>query len=175
MILYDTMTKEKSKDDEIITTNDFYNLFLERKKLYPTTWFLFPTFTRKKNLPLDKKLFRKLIKTYLNIYFNEFYANDVPKYFPLSGELKKAKGFPINFKKSTFIETNSICWIWYLRPSLSFFSNVKLIKLKGSSSRVGKLDKEYQKNKDVSLLKTVSNELKELITNDKIFTTCKAE
>lgn len=165
------MTKEPFKDDEVIRLDYFYKLFVKRKRLYPTSYFLFPTFTKKQKLPLEKSLFKKIVSTYLDIYFNEFYFQKKPKYFILSGELDKALGARkiINAKKGIFKELNSVCWVWYLRPSIPFNSNIRLIKLKGSNSRVGKLDKQYCINNDIAILKPINKIMGEIIKNNKLF------
>jgi hypothetical protein len=168
------MTKTTYNDNEVIRFKYFYDLFLKRKRLYPSSYFMFVTKTRKKQLPLEKKLFKKIISTYLDIYFNEFYFEEKPKYFMLSGELDKALGArtAINSKKGIFREINSIGWVWYLRPSIPFVSNIRLIKLKGSTSRVGKLEKKYCEKKDIAVLTPINIfmakiiELKKLFKND---------
>lgn len=165
------MTKEPYKDDEVIRLKYFYNLFVKRKRLYPSSYFLFVTNTRKKSLPLERPLFKKIISTYLDIYFNEFYYEDKTKYFMLSGQLEKAKGSPIiiNSKKGIFNESNSIGWVWFLRPSIPFSSNLKLIKLKGSTSRVGKLEKKYCERNDFALLSPINKVMARIVKHKKLF------
>lgn len=164
------MTKEQYKDDEVLRLDYFHNLFVERKRIYPVSYFLFATYTRKKHIKLHKTLFRKIISTYLNVYFNEFYYSNKPKYFMLSGVLDKVKGSSIiiNSKKGIFKESNSIGWIWYLRPSVSFVSNVRLIKLKGSTSRLNKLEKKYILNNDIALLSPINKAIAKIIKQNKL-------
>jgi len=165
------MTKDKYSDNEIIRIDYFYNLFVSRKRLFFPSMFLFPTNTRNKKIPVDFQLFKRIIQKYFEIYFNELYFNDTPKYFPLSGKIKKAKGsnFFVNSKKKVRRLGRSLTWIWYDRPSISFCSNVKLIKLKGSTSRVGLLDKKYKEQKDIELLPSANSALMELVNNNKMF------
>lgn len=165
------MIKTMCKDKTVLRLSYFYDLFLKRKRLYPTTYFLYPLHTRKKTVSLDKLLFKKIIQTYLNIYFNEFYSEKKPKYFMLSGELKKVKGsrILISKKKGIFKETKSIGWIWYLRPSLPYISNIRLIKLKGSTSRLNKIEKSYHIDNDVDLLKPYNKAYRELLETNKLF------
>lgn len=169
------MTKEQSKDEKIFRLNYFFDLFLKRKKLYPASYFLFPTHTRKKKLPVSKKLFKSTIQTYLDIYFEDFYNRPEPIYFMLTGKLVKAHGESIDFKNGNFNKTQSIGWIWYLRPFLSYCSNIKLLKLKGSTSRVNKLDKKFQSEHDVFAMETVSQVTYRLTEQNKRFKQCKAE
>ncbi len=158
------MIKEKSNNNNRIGINYFEDLFLKRKRLYPRNYFSFPIDGRKHKIPLPKGLFRKTIKTYLNIYFGELYYHDTPKYFPLSGLIKKVKGsrFFINSIRGIIHKSRSVTWLWYLRPSISYFANVRLIKLNGSSSRVLKLDNSYKLNRDVELLPFFRSEMKEV-------------
>lgn len=165
------MSKAKSKNNGIKTTTFFYNLFLKRKRVFPTSYFLFPTRTRKKELTVPKSLWLTIIQTYLKIYFNEFYFNDTPKYFPLSGLLMKVKGAGlfINKKKGTFRESRSLTWIWYDRPNIAYSSNVRLLKMAGGTSRVRKLDNNYRIDNDIELLTPCSVALDELRTTNKFF------
>ena len=167
------MSKERSKD-ESLRLNYFYGLFLKRKKLFPTSYFMFPVFTRKKKIPLEKTLYKKIINTYLDIYFNEFYFADVPKYFMLSGMLMKVKGsrFIINKKKGSLHQDRSIGWVWYLRPSLAYISNIRLIKLKGGTGKVNKLDATYKKNKDVEMLSSTNRFREQLMNDNKLYKAC---
>lgn len=165
------MTKTMYKDNEVLRLKYFYDLFLKRKRLYPTSYFLFPLNTRKKKIPLDKLLHKKIIQTYLDIYFNDFYNKKSPIYFLLSGKLVKVKGskFILNKKKGIFREAKSIGWIWYLRPSLPYISNIRLIKLKGSTSRLNKLEKRYHVDNDVDLLKPYNKAYRDLLNSNKLF------
>jgi len=164
------MTKTTYRDKNVLRLKYFYKLFVKRKRLFPSSYFLFPTYTRKKTLPVEWPLFKNIVSTYLDVYFNEFYFDDTPKYFILSGKLQKGRGARnvINSKRGIFKESNSIGWIWFLRPSISFMSNVRLIKLKGKTSRVNKLDKKYCENKDVNVLIPVRELMTKLIEQNKL-------
>jgi hypothetical protein len=132
---------------------------------------MFPIKTRKKSIPVEWPLYKKVVSTYLDIYFNEFYYINRPKYFPLSGKLKmaKGKGFFRNNKTQLHHMSRSIVWIWYERPSFAYFANIRILKLKGSTSRVGKLDRNFKTDNDVELLQTHHKVLQELKYNDKFF------
>lgn len=158
------MTKEKSTNNASIGIKHFESLFLKRKKKYPVSYFHYPLNTRKKNISLPEGLFKKTISTYLNIYFGELYFHDTPKYFFLSGLIKKAKGSKVfvNSKRGINHFGRCITWIWYKRPSISYFSNIRFIKMNGSTNRVLKLDNEYKDSRDVELLPLAKDEIQNL-------------
>lgn len=162
----DTMTKEKSTNDKKIGLNFFYNLFLKRKRLYPVRYFLNQIDTRKYTIPLPKKKFKSIVSTYLDVYFGELYYENKPKYFLLSGMIVKTKSSTKFFNGEA---SRTINWIWYLRPSISYFANIKLIKLKGSTSRVWKLDKLFKKNNDIDIMQSTKLKLVELKIKNKLF------
>jgi len=165
------MNKAKSNNKKTIGINYFYELFLKRKRLFPVSYFFFPLKTRKKKIPLEKKLFKKIVKTYLNIYFNEFYYEDTPKYFMLSGMIKKTKGTKsiIRKKNKPATEFNSVCWVWFFRPSITYFSNVRILKLRGTSGKLIKLDSDYKLRKDIHLLEKTNVVIRELKENNKMY------
>lgn len=158
-------------NDKVVRLKDFYELFLKRKIVFPTSYFHFRIKTRKRTIPLPRLLFKKIISNYLDIYFNDFYFQNKPMYFMLSGDLIKVRGaeIAINKKKGIFSEMKSIGWTWFNRPSLPYISNIKLIKLKGSTSRVGKLEKKYHMNNDYGLLTPMGVVHKQLLTDNKLF------
>lgn len=149
----------------------FWQIFCQDKKLYPTSYFFFPLKTRKEKIPLTKVFYKKIIQTYLDIYFNEFYSENKPKYFMLSGELIKVRGNSIigDRKNDTFKEIKSIGWIWYFRPSLPYISNIKIIKLKGSTSRLNKIEKRYHLSNDIGTLRPCRKVYRELLETNKLF------
>jgi len=89
----------------------------------------------------------------------------------LSGLLVKAQGRPnIGLTKYGTIKTgNGISWIWYNRPSQAFFSNVKLVKLKGSNSKLNKIDRNYKEEHDIKLLQGVKSTLENIRQQYKFF------
>ena len=166
------MIKEESKNKTFKREIDyFYELFAETKKLFDVVYFFFPIKTYKKKIPLPRVLHNKIISTYLNVYFNEFYYEKKPKYFMLSGKLMKAKSPPhlVSLENGTFKELNGISWIWFDRPSETFHANVKLVKLKGSTSRVGKLDKKYKEENDLETLVSIKSVLGKMKQQRKFF------
>jgi hypothetical protein len=159
------MIKQTLHNDKVIGIKYFRELFLKRKRVYPVSFFHFPIDTRKKSIALPPNLFNQTIKTYLGIYFGEFYYNDTPKYFPLSGLLRKIQGssFFVNNRRGITHQGRSISWIWYLRPKISYFSNIKIKKQNGSTSRVLKLDNNYKANKDLELLPSLNTAMNNYI------------
>lgn len=164
------MIKEESKN-KVLKIYDFYLLFLKTKRLFDVVYFFFPINTRKKKIAISRPLHKKIISTYLDIYFNEFYYQKRPKYFMLSGRLMKAKSIKhiVHLENGTFKESNGISWIWFNRPSEAFHSNVKMVKMKGSTSRVGRLDKKYKEDNDLETLETTKSVLDRLLKQRKFF------
>lgn len=142
----------------------FWNAFQKKKRKYPKSYF-FGLKSRKQTLPVERSLYKKIIATYFQLYFNDFYTRMEPMYFPLSGELTKSKGksfFKHKIQRYSRPQT-SINWIWYLRPKLNWMANMAIIKLKGSTSRIGALEKTMKESFDLSLfpdLKTTLQTLK---------------
>ena len=160
------MTKEKYSNRYGI--NYFWNIFRLRKVQYPKGYFFMKNHSNS-NIFLTKPLFRTLVLSYLDVYFEDFYSHNDSQYFPLSGELikGKGKGFYKNNKSNTV--TDSIIWTWYLRPAINYVTNLKIIKLKGSSSRLGVLEEKYKRNFDAGLLPKAKEILKDLNSNDKLY------
>ena len=168
----DIMIKEKCNNN-VLGIKYFYQLFAKRKYLFPTLYFPFPINTQKKKLSVSIILYRKIIQKYLDIYFNEFYYKDQPKYFMLSGFIIKGRSrpFTINLKNGNFKKIKGIAWIWYERPSIAYYSNIKLVKLTGSTNRVDKLDKNYKAENDFELLAGTKNLLDRIKQEYKFFKT----
>ena len=110
----------------------------------------------------------RIVKTYLDIYFKDFYKSKEPFYFPLSGEIVKVKGANFLRKKSESVVTDVINWVWYLRPAFNYFSNIKIIKLRGNS-KITSLEKQYKEDNDVALLMDTSKFLEQLNLNNKLY------
>lgn len=159
------MTKAKSNSRNNIRFNYFVELFIKSKRSFPISYFLFNTGSRKKMQTVSKKLFENIITTYLDVYFNEFYYHDKPKYFPLSGEIVKTAGRAIPENKFE----RCLTWIWYLRPTETFFSNVRLGKLKGSYTKLDKLDRNYKIDHDIAVLPVYRTVLNDLRNNNKLY------
>lgn len=162
------MIKEKFNNN-VLGLKYFYNLFAKSKRYFPTFYFMFPIKTRKKKLLVEWNLYRKIIETYLDIYFNEFYYFKSPKYFLLSGNLMKVKSKSFFKNKTGNHQGRNVIWIWYNRPSFAYFSNIRILKLKGSSSKVGRLDRNYKIDNDVELLESYHSALQKMKEPNKFF------
>lgn len=110
-----------------------------------------------------------LVTSYFDTYFEDFYSHNDAQYFPLSGALTKGKGKGMYKNQKTLNITDAVIWTWYLRPAMNYVLNLKIIKLTGSTSRLNKLEKKYKENFDAGLLPKVTDLLKELNTNDKLY------
>jgi hypothetical protein len=158
----------KVKYNSNVGIDYFFNIFKRRKIKYPSGYF-FARKTRAKNITLEKESYINIISTYLDVFFLDFYSHNNSQYFPLSGEIIKVKGKGFYKNKNNSIQTEAINWIWLLRPALNYVTNLKIIKLKGSNSRLNKLEKQYKELFDVGLLPDVNKALKELNTNNKLY------
>lgn len=165
------MNKGKSNNKNVLSISYFYDLFAKRKYLFPTSYFLFPINTRKKKIPISHFLYKKIVQKYLDIYFNEFYFDDIPKYFMLSGLLQKAKSISkiMSLQNGNFQQSKGISWIWYQRPSIAYYSNIRLIKLKGSTNKLNKLDAQYKIDNDIDTLVSVKTVLDKIRQQHKFF------
>lgn len=160
------MIKEKYNNNYGI--DYFYDLFKKRNAYYPKSYFFFMGGRTRKVL-LEKKLFKKIILSYFDIYFKEFYSHTDEQYFFLSGKLTKARGKKVYKNPNGINQTESILWVWFLRPAYNYVSNLKIIKLKGTNRRVEKLEKQFKETFDVGLLPEINTLLKSLNNNHKLY------
>lgn len=158
----------KEKFNNKIGINYFYELFKKRKTAYSKRYY-FLIGGRTKKIELSKSLFKSLVSTYFNIYFTEFYTSHDDLYFPLSGSLKKTRGKGFYKNQNSAIKTESIIWLWYLRPAFNYVTNLKIIKLKGNTAQITKLENEYKEMNDVGLLPNVISELTTLNNKNKLY------
>ena len=159
------MIKETYNDN--IGISYFYKLYKKLNITFPKGYF-FNLKTRRKRIAIDRKLFKNITRTYFNIYFTDFYNSSKSTYFPLSGELTKAKGKKFFKNKNHNIKTESINWIWTLRPALNYFTNIRILKMKGMS-KITSLEEEFKLNNDVELLEDTLVLLKKLDSNHKLY------
>lgn len=142
----------------------YWNLYRQRKIGFPKKYLssknkVYTTRT------LTKGEHQQIISKYMDIYFNELYFQDKPKYFPLGGLIEKIQG-----KKSIFRNriVHPILLLWHKRPDILFFANIRLAKQNGSTNRIYKLDQEFKKNNDLDMLKG-KNYIDELVINNEMF------
>ena len=159
------MTKAKFSNN--IGIDFFYKLFRLRKITYPKGYFFFRKYsTARGKVKFD--LFKKLILTYQNIYFDEFYTHNNIQYFPLSGKIMKVKGKGVYKNQNKITKSTPINWIWFSRPAFNYVTNLSIHKLAGGTSRIYKLETAYKENFDVGLLPNCKTVLRELNINNKL-------
>lgn len=157
----------KVKYNSNIGIKHFYNIFKSRKKRYPKRYF-FSSDDSYKKIYTEPIFFKKIIGTYFDIFFEDFYSHNDPQYFPLSGEIIKARGKGFYKNKTSYTKTESIIWIWFLRPAMNYVTNLKIHKLQGTTSPVYHLENKYKENYDIGLFPTVNSILKELNSTNKL-------
>lgn len=153
-----TQEKKSKKPEQRLGVKFFYEIFKSEKKSYAVSRF---SNLKKGKKPLPYSLYRKIIKEYFNVYLNEFYYFNDAVYFPFGGLLKKVlynKWTDEKIKPNTNRKEkeyrhigNTIGFFWYLRPSKKMYYMVRIKKLKGSTSSLVKIEKNYLKsaNKDI--------------------------
>lgn len=145
---------------------DFFYDSIKNSK-FKKTDFLFPLKTRKKRVSIDKALYKKIILSFLNNYFESLYESEGSIYFFLSGDLVKNR--TMFYDKHKNREVHSVVWTWFNRPNISYMSNIRIIKQKGSSSRIKKIEDKYKENNDISLLLNYKQELINLVENKSLY------
>lgn len=158
----------KVKYNSSIGIEYFYKLFSNRKHLYPTGYF-FDLKPSRKKIEVPRLLFKSIVSGYFDAYFTDFYSHSNEQYFPLSGKMVKARGKNFFKNKNSSIVTECVTWTWFLRPAMNYFSNIRLNKLTGSTSRVAVLERSFKGNFDVALLTKATDILKEKNINNKLY------
>ncbi len=148
-----TIQPEKSKI-EVLNIKYFYDLFVKKRlaKLYTPTL----------------QQFKKIIYTFLKIYFQELYMHNVPKYFFLGGKMKLVayhswvKLQKRGYSKEPEIHRSdkAIGLFWYLKPSEKMHFMVKLKKLTGKTNAIPQIERIFNQNNDKDLLPIFTNEQK---------------
>ena len=165
------MIREKSKNN-VLGIAYFHELFAKRKHLFPALYFFYPIETFNKKVEVPRLLHKKIVTTYLDIYFNELYHQNIPKYFPLSGKLQKAKGKAVYRQKNNVMRFGrGIIWLWYYRPSVAYISNIVLKKSNACKDKTYRLEQRFRIEHDVELLPHSVKLSKELLQTNKLFKT----
>ena len=105
---------------------------------------------------VDSKLFIKIIRTYLKIYFYELYLLNKPMYFLFGGLLRLCrignKVVTVKGKKQHW--KHSLGLFWYNRPSQRFLFSMSLKKLNGSNphNALPKLEKIWKEENEITEL-----------------------
>lgn len=132
----------KQTSKEILRIDYFYKLYQKEKLRYEPQLFDVKSVTNKKrNKKVDFKMFKTIVSTYLQVYFNELYYRFVPLYFPLGGKMM----LTCLSERGVSLNKSRIGWLWYLRPGMKFNAMCELKKANGTGTRVNKLDKQWSK------------------------------
>ena len=106
--------------------------------------------------PLDIKLYKKIVKTYLLIYFNELYFGKYPEmYFFLGGKMKLARSDSKWSNTLKVLTQTKVSLLWFKRPHASIWKAVKIRKLNGSTNIFCNLDVKFLELYDVSLVPNI--------------------
>lgn len=160
---------------EVYNVSFFYNLYIKKAKKYPPIFFEKTKKKRRKHVPFS--LFKKIIKTYLTIYFEDFYKTNGSIYFPLGGFMKKVaykkwarymKRGSSN-KKELVGSNGSVGFFWYLRPSPRFMFLLKIKKLTGSTNRLPVIERKYKNRYNKDLLPIFEDEFKKALNNKTLY------
>lgn len=123
---------------------------------------------KKTKRKIDKRTYRKIVKRFFSIYFNEVYFLNRRFYFLFGGYITKVRcGNWIREtknKKSFSKASHSIGLFWYNRPCARFWFSFTLRKMKGSSNQIPKIEKDWKNSNDIfqlPLSKVKKRELKE--------------
>lgn len=117
----------------------------------------FPSLSKfKKHQKVSKSLYRKIISSYLRIYFYEAYFIDRKIYFFFGGYLFKVRCGnwikPSSRDKKYEIANHAIGLFWSERPCPRFWFSIKIRKLKGKANIIPKIEKEWKSENDITLL-----------------------
>lgn len=147
-------TQGKNSDVEILDITYFHSLYLKNFRKFA----------------VDLKLYKKVVKTYLKIYFTELYMNKVAKYFFLGGQAKLVLGTAVVFNKATNSVINkNINIFWYNRPSKKMWFMVTIKKMKGSSSALSKIENFFHTKYNKDLLPIFTKEQKKGKNNKTLY------
>lgn len=150
------------KDFKLFDIRTFFEIFEKRKLKFKKSNFHYNLNTRKQNITVDKKLYNSIMKTYFSIYMNELYYYNQPKYFFLSGFLEKGKVkkfFNVQYDKIG--DSMGVGIVWFLRPSLSYLTNIKFRKYNSTYSYLRKIELRFKLHFDVNKLKNMKEVLKQ--------------
>lgn len=117
----------------------------------------YKNFNDKKSINNDYSLYRKVVKTFLTVYFREVMFSDKPIYFIFGGKIKKIQVGNFfgknNVKEKKMVYLNlAVGFEWFERPCKTMEAQLRLRKLNGSTSSLTKIIKEWTKDNDISTL-----------------------
>lgn len=173
-----TTSQQKNSDLEVLNIGHFYKKFLKEKKSYDPSLFAINKKTKaKRKRQVTLKEFRRIISTYLKIYFFELYLNRKTMYFFLGGFMKiviskswsrlQKRGFS---KVQTLHNSDrAFLLYWYMRPTKKMYYMVKIKKLTGKHNVVPKIEKIFNDNYNKDLLPIFTEEEKKGRINQTLF------
>ena len=142
-------------DNEKVFIADIYKTF--SKKYWPSS---LDTSLKKRGKFKEEAsliLYKKVVKNYMKIYFNELYFGRLKEmYFFLGGKMTLTLATPkIMNVDRTKMSGYSINLLWFMRPHASIWKCVKVKKLTGISNIMINLDEKYKAKNDLLLLPSV--------------------
>lgn len=146
--------KTQSLHKEIYKIDFFYKKFQKEKRRYHPSCFDTenPTkLTRPKEV--EFVLYKKIVSTYLRIYFLDLYFRMRPMYFFLTGMMKTCK------LRDYGTEGSKTGLFWYLRPNEKFsYKYCVLNKLRGSRNALPKIDRLWRNTYSPEILPILAEE-----------------
>ena len=132
----------------------FYSLFQkERRRYHPSLFDLGKETKLVRPLPVDEKLYKKIVSTYLRIYFLDLFFKFGATYFFLTGQMKlirmkdNGKGF------------TRVGLFWFLRPSEKFsYKYCVLKKLTGKRNALPKIGQLWDNTFSPEILPILAEE-----------------
>lgn len=122
----------------------FRTLYLKRKKKFSKSLFYNIEPTRLKTIEVPRDLHKKLVTSYLDIYFSELFFRNRPKYFFLGGTVQKMALTPKSHSIDKLKRRSGLTLVWYRRPDMGIFFNVKLRKQSGQGKKMTRLEDRFK-------------------------------
>ncbi len=156
------MKKWKSSRDTL-TIKEIFSCFY--KDYYPKELNIHVP-GRQNKIDIPVILVKKIIKTFLEIYFIDLYfSGKKVLYFFLGGRMRLVAIAPILSIQHHKMTRTTIGWHWFERPCREVWLYVKLRKRTGSTNIIPKFDNRYIKENDVDMLQTAQSAKKQGIIN----------
>ena len=178
VVMQNTIQEKNCKPEETLNIKYFYNLFIKTKKRYPESYFAIDKkINKKRKRFIALKEYKKIIYSYLKIYFTELYMANIPKYFFLGGKMKivrystwvnkqpKGHSKELKFCKAD----NALGLFWFLRPSKKTLYMVKIKKLTGSTNAIPQIEKRFNQIHNKDLLPIFTEERKKGMKHKTLF------
>lgn len=115
-----------------------------------------------RNGEITPEQYRKIIETYLQVYFNQFYSKfKAPMYFPFTGMIKLTQ----SLRKGRKL----IYWLWYKKPGKRIGKLVEAKKITRGGGFLRNLELKYMKTFDHTELPEYYKEINEIIKKKEKF------